>query len=455
MNGPLRLLHTSTFRLALVYMALFAASALVLVAFLYWATTGSILRQSDATIEAEVQGLAEQYRRRGTAGVASVVAERLRRDPSSPELYLLADFGLRPLAGNLSGWPAAQPGDGGWVEFTLEDRTQGAEAHRARGRVFALATGAHLLVGRDMYEIDRLSQRFLHAVGWGMGVTFLLALAGGAAMSRSTVRRIEAINRTSRRIMRGDLKQRIATDGTDDEFDQLADNLNRMLDRIAALMEGVRRVSDHIAHDLRTPLTRLRGKLERLRQSVRGDTALALADESLAETDRLLRLFAALLRIARSESGSRPRDETVELAALARDAVELYEASAEAKELALSFELAPGLTVRGDRDLLFQALANLLDNAVKYTPAQGTVRLRVAREADTATLVVEDSGPGIPAAARDGVVERFSRLDRDRGLPGEGLGLVLVDAVARQHGGALRLEDAGPGLRAVLALPIT
>lgn len=458
---PLRVLKTSTFRLALIYMALFGGSALLLVAFLYWATAGSLPRQVDATIDAEVEGLAEQYRQRGARGLATIISQRVERDPTSPSLLLFADAGFRPLAGNLSGWPNVQP-ESGWVEFRLEDRDRENVIHRARARVFALPGGAKLLVGRDMVEIDRLRDRFVRAAAWGLGVIVLLALVGGIAMSRSTVRRLEAINQTSRQIMDGDLTKRVPTDGTGDEFDRLASNLNRMLDRIEMLMDGVRRVSDHIAHDLRTPLSRVRSRLERLHEKLEqtagvDDEARALASESLDESDRLLRVFRALLRIARIEAGgARPPDKMFDLMAVARDAVELYEATAEDKQQRLVVVEGAETPVRGDRDLVFQALVNLLDNAIKYTSEGGVIRVAAGVDpgpAGRAVLSVVDSGPGIPIDEHETVTERFTRLDRDRRIPGEGLGLALVAAVARHHGGELQLENAHPGLEAILVLP--
>ena len=451
-----RALRTSAFRLAAVYMLFFGLSVLGLLAFLSWATTGSLERQSDATIEAEVAGLAEQYRQRGTAGVVTVVRDRLRRDPSTPSLYLFADAQFRALAGNLTAWPAVEPTEDGWIDFSLADRARGGEIHRARARVFTLSSGtARLLVGRDMYELDRLRARFRTAAAWGLGITAVLALVGGAALGRQANRRIEAINRTSRRIMDGDLQQRVPRDGSGDELDQLAGNLNRMLDRIEQLMDGVRRVSDHIAHDLRTPLTRLRARLERLHDDLAPGAPRELAEASLGEADRLLSLFAALLRIARIESGSRLSMAMLDPAALASDAIELYDAAAEAAGVDLVWRPPPSpIGVLGDRDLLFQALANLIDNALKYTPHGGRVALRLVQLADVVELVVADTGPGIPDAEHGSVVERFARLDRDRAVAGDGLGLALVAAVARQHGGSLRFEDAHPGLRAILSLPL-
>lgn len=460
---PLRILRTSTFRLALVYMALFGGSALVLTGFLYWATAGSLLRQSDATIGAEVEGLAEQYRQRGTRGLVQVIEARIERDPSSPSLYLFADARFRRLAGNLSGWPNVAPrtdeAGAGWVDFQLEDRVRGGEVHRARARVFTLSGGYRLLVGRDMYEIDRLRASFVRAATWGVVLVGALALIGGILMSRGFLRRIEAINETSRQIMDGDLGRRVPAAGVGDELDRLAMNLNRMLDRIELLMDGVRRVSDHIAHDLRTPLSRIRGRLERLHDRLESadgidDESRALAAESLDEADRLLRVFRALLRIARIEAGgARPADQTFDLMAVARDAVELYEAAAEAKQQRLALVEGEAVPVRGDRDLVFQALVNLLDNAIKYTPEGGVVRVAVTVAERRASIAVADSGPGVPAEAHGTVLERFGRLDRDRRLPGEGLGLALVAAVARHHGGDLTLGDAHPGLEAVLELP--
>ena len=446
----MRLLNSATFRLALLYVALFGGSAAVLLGFIWWATAGVLSQQVDETVLADIKGLAEQYERRGTAGVAAIIAERVRRDPGGRTVYLLTDPLRRPLVGNLSNWPTVEPDEDGWINFELVDRDAvDGRPHLARARPFVLQGGLNLLVGREVRELEQTRLMILNAMLWGIGITAALALAGGIAMSRGTARRIEAINQTSREIMSGDLSRRIPTRGSDDEFDQLATNLNGMLERIEALMDGLRHVSDNIAHDLRTPLTRLRSRLEDIGTATAAGGDRAAIDAALAEADGLLAVFNALLRITRIEAGGRRENfSAVALADVARDVAELYEPVAEENGLALSVDVGAGGEIPGDRDLIFQAIANLVDNALKYTPAGG----RVSIAATGRNVIVADSGPGIPAESRDVVFDRFHRLESSRNRPGSGLGLSLVRAVARFHGGDVTLEDNHPGLRATLRL---
>ena len=448
---PARLLKSATFRLALLYMLLFGGSVALLLGFLYWATVGVLSEQVDETIQADIKGLAEQYKQRGARGIAAIIDERVRKDPGGRTVYLLTDPMRRPLVGNLSGWPTATPDDDGWIAFELLDRdTADGRPHLARARRFVLQGGLNLLVGREVRELERTRHMIINAMIWGIAITLALALAGGIAMSRGTARRIEAINQTSRDIMSGDLDRRIPAGGTNDEFDQLAGNLNAMLDRIQGLMEGLRHVSDNIAHDLRTPLTRLRGRLEDL-----DDRALSASERSrridaaVAEADALLSMFNALLRITQIEAGGR-RDNfaAVDLAELLNDVAELYEPVAQEKGLSFSAHCEAASSVTGDRDLLFQAVANLADNAIKYTPAGGSVTLHTSGK----SVTVSDTGPGVPEEALEDVFRRFHRLEKSRSQPGSGLGLSLVKAVAQLHGGTVRLEDNRPGLKAELTI---
>lgn len=448
---PARLLKSATFRLALLYMLLFGGSVAVLLGFLYWATVGVLSEQVDETIQADIKGLAEQYKQRGARGIAAIIDERVRKDPGGRTVYLLTDPMRRPLVGNLSGWPTETPDNDGWIAFELLDRdTADGRPRLARARRFVLQGGLNLLVGREVRELERTRHMIINAMIWGIAITLALALAGGIAMSRGTARRIEAINQTSRDIMSGDLDRRIPVGGTNDEFDQLAGNLNAMLDRIQGLMEGLRHVSDNIAHDLRTPLTRLRGRLEDL-----DDRALSASERSrridaaVAEADALLSMFNALLRITQIEAGGR-RDNfaAVDLAELLNDVAELYEPVAQQKGLSFSAHCETASSVTGDRDLLFQAVANLADNAIKYTPTGGSVTLHTSGK----SITVSDTGPGVPEEARDDVFRRFHRLEKSRSQPGSGLGLSLVKAVAQLHGGEVMLEDNRPGLKALLKL---
>lgn len=458
MHRRTRILRSSIFRLALLYMALSIGSVVVLLGFIYWATAGYADRQIDATIDAEIGGLAEQYRRRGLVGLTTLIAERVARDPQGASVYLLADEELNPLVGNLSRWPETA-GDGeGWIGFRLRDWGQNkSDEHQARARTFVLRGGLHLLVGRDVRDLETTRERILGALGWGLAITAALALAAGLAMGTRVMRRIDAVNQTSREIMGGDLSRRVPTDGNGDDFDELASNLNHMLERIEHLMETVRQVSDNIAHDLRTPLTRLRTRLE-LARSATGlseETSEAI-DRAVEDAEELLATFNALLRIARIESGNRRGGFTnVDLSQLAKDLAELYEplAADEAQHLAVDVE--DGVRIEGDRDLLFQAAANLVDNAIKYSPSGGRIVLGARLRSGHPELLVADSGPGIPADMQERVFQRFFRLDDSRSTPGSGLGLSLVQAVAELHGARIRLENNEPGLRVLLCFGAT
>jgi signal transduction histidine kinase len=454
--NPTSLLRTSTFRLALIYMVLYAGSVLILLGFIYWSTVTYMFDQTDATIRAEITGLAEQYRQRGLNGLEKTISERMERDPDGSSVYLIASPSRQPLAGNLSPWPDATPAADGWLEFEFQDARAGGRVFQARARAFMLEDGLHLLVGRDTRELKATQQLITRALLWGVAMTLALALLGGVLMSRGMLRRIEVINQTSRQIMAGDLSQRIPIRGSGDELDQLAGNLNRMIDEIERLMDGIRHVSDNIAHDLRTPLTRMRNRLEQLQLDLDdGSPHRVQVEQGISDADQLLTTFAALLRIARIEAGGHAAAfASVDLSALVHDAAELYEALAEEKQLRFSMQADESIALEGDRDLLFQALINLLDNAVKYTPAGGEVSLQLKRTGNTADITVSDTGIGIAEHERDKVGQRFYRLESSRSTPGSGLGLSLVKAVARLHHAELLLEDNAPGLRITLRLPI-
>ena len=442
------ILRSFAWRIAIGYGVLFGLSGLALLAFIYVSTEGYMIRQMEAVIEAEVQGLAERYRIAGTRGLRALVGERLVRNPASSSIYLLADPGFRVLAGNLSSWPEAARGADPWIEFELyttgdADRR---EVHRARARHFQLRRGFHLLVGRNMRDFEQMRSAIFRTTAWGVGVAALLAFVIAWRLRRSVVARIESINRTSRRIMEGELSERIRSHGSGDEFDELITNLNAMLERIESLMEDVRRVSDNVAHDLRTPLGRLRTRLERLRDAEGDGASAALAEAALEEADQMLATFNALLRIARIETRQRRHAfERVNLATVGNDVADLYAPVAESRGITFRHSgiEAP---VDGDADLIFQSLANLLDNAMKYTPEGGAVTLHVTSDDDTVTVVVADSGPGVPPDEREAVLRRFYRLEPARSAPGSGLGLSLVAAVAELHEATLMLEDNAPGL---------
>lgn len=451
-----RLLRTSTFRVALVYLGLFSVSILVVLGFLYWSTAGFMSRQTDEAIEAEIRGLSEQYSQFGTAGLVRALGRRTARARASRGLYLLADARYRRLAGNLTSWPREPADAGGWLTFRLEYADARGAVDFGRARTFDLSGGLHLLVGRDIRERLEIAQRVRVSLGWGLALAVALSLVGGLLVSRPMLGRIDTIAAASREIMAGELDRRIPLRGTDDEFDRLAASLNAMLDRIAQLVAGMREVSDNIAHDLRSPLARLRSRLELALDGPPEDAAYRAAIErTIAEADALLKTFNALLSIARLEAGAeQARIEPFALDALLADVGELYAPLAEARGIALTYGAASGLEVAGDRNLIFQCLANLLDNAIKFSPDAGAVTLSGTYDeaAERVEIAVADRGPGIPDALKSRVLDRFYRIEASRNRPGSGLGLSLAAAIAMRHGGALILQDNDPGLRAVLWL---
>ena len=452
-----RLLASSTFRLAALYLGLFSLSAALLFGFIYWSTAGFAERQTDEIIQTEIDALAEQFNQQGTVGLVRALDRRSASARATRGLYLLTDANFNPLVGNLSRWPDAEPDPEGWVTFALQYADE-AGGDFGRARIFRLRGPLYLLVGRDIREQSAFEALIRGSLIWGAAITFALALAGGTLMSRAMLRRVDAINDTSREIIAGDFSRRVPVRGSGDEFDRLAGNLNAMLDQIERLMAGMKQVSSNIAHDLRTPLNRLRGQLE---QALTGDPDPEAYREALAgsieEADNLLKTFAALLNIAQAEAGTtRERFAAVDLAALIRDVADLYDPLAEERGLALQVDASASPPVQGDRHLLFQAVANLVDNAIKFTPGDTpdkSVAIRLDRRQDAAAIVVQDHGPGIPADQRTRVLDPFVRLEDSRSEPGNGLGLSLVAAVAQLHGGALALDDNKPGLRATLSLP--
>jgi hypothetical protein len=448
------ILRTQAYRIVLVYVAVFAISVTALLAFTYWNTKRALDQQTDQIIEAEIAGLSEQYQQLGLRGLADVVISRSAH--GGPGLYLLANRFKQPIVGNLDAWPANSDGPNSWIDFDYQRRTENRlETREARGRVFALAGGFNLLVAQDVHERYLTERLFTTTLPWTVGLVLLLGLVGGAFMSRNMLARLDQINRTSAEIIDGDLTRRIPLSNAHDEFDALAENLNAMLDRIERLMKGVREVTDSVAHDLRTPLNRLRNRLEATQRHL--DPASNEAPEieaAVAEIDQLINTFNALLLIAEADAGvTRGEMVPMDLAPVAEDMAELYAPLAEENGVSLRIEPAGATLIDGNRSLISQALANLVDNAIKYTPAGGAVTVTASETPQGVELRVADSGPGIPREERQRVVERFVRLDASRNAPGTGLGLSLVAAVARLHDATLLLDDNRPGLRATIRFP--
>src|SRR5579864_4501498 len=449
-----RLVRTHAFRLAGLYFLVFAASVIGVLFFVYWTSADFVERQTEATLDAEVTGLAEQYAQRGLSGLVQIVAARSAGDRGDGMLYLVTNRDGRPLAGNISGWPTGTPVRSGSLSFQIDVPVKGhTEIHPARGALFAIPDGYRLLVGRDISDATAFRDRIKTTLLWSGLVALGIGLLGGTVMSRNMLRRVEQVNRTAERVIAGNLSDRVPRRGTNDEFDQLAANLNGMLDQIERLMSAMREVTDNVAHDLKTPLARLRARLELALfgpedPGARSDAIRA----AIEEADRLLATFNALLSIAAAEAGAGDRaDEKLDLGQVARAVVELYEPLAEEKGFALRLDSEPGTMIRGDRHLLSQAVANLLDNALKYS--DGDIAVAVRESEGHAALEVADRGPGIPESDRETVFDRFVRLEPSRSTPGNGLGLSLVRAVARLHDGTVALADNRPGLTVRLEFP--
>jgi signal transduction histidine kinase len=464
-----KLFRTTTFKLTLVYLTVFSLFAAFLLGYFAWNTRRLVTEQIVATVDAEIQGLSDLYQQGGIRRLIFAIDDRGSRPGSS--LYLLTTASGEGVTGNIGSLTTGILDKSGWTETAYRriDESDRVE-HFALVRVLQLPGGFRLLVGRDLEERERLHNIILSAGRWSIAIVIILGIAGGFLVTRRVLRRVDAMTGTTQRIMSGDLSGRLPIAGSNDELDRLAGNLNAMLERIEALMHGLKEVTDNIAHDLKTPLTRLRNRAEDALRTAKDETQYRVAlERTIEESDALIRTFNALLMIARAESGQ-ARDGMTEFdaAEIARGIGDLYEPLADEKGITLRVEAPEGTSMRGNRELISQALANLVDNAIKYAipenptlapdqpPHNGVqpeIVVKAAGEGDRILLTVADSGPGIPESDRSRSVERFVRLEQSRSQPGSGLGLSLANAVARLHGGELRLEDNEPGLRTVLALP--
>lgn len=456
MTARIKLLRTSTFRLAALYLILFAVSVAALLGYVYLNTAVLLQEQTDYTIQAEVQALSDQYQLRGLNGILDTVQRRSADDTGS--VYLLAAPAGQRIAGNLDDLPTVPKGDASWIEFPLQVQ-KGAvrESHVARAFYTDLPGGFKLVVGRDVESLRQFAAIIRQTLLYALAIALVLGLGGGLLMSRNFLRRVDAITDASRSIMAGNMSGRMPVTGSNDELDRLALALNEMLEQIESLMGAMKEVSSNVAHDLKTPLTRIKARVEAaLRSGSEADYRAAL-ENTVDESDRLLDTFNALLSIARAEAGqSRSGLVAVDASELIADVVELYEPMAEEEGGTLSATTAPGLMVLGDRQLLAQALTNLLDNALKYGARDGetpAITVTGRQDDDRVVITVADHGAGIPPEDRARVTERFVRLDQSRTKPGNGLGLSLVSGVMKLHKGSLLLEDNAPGLKASLVLP--
>ena len=450
-------LRSSTLRLALICVGIFGAAVCALFSYVYWSTASYVRGRSDHAIAAEHVILRQAYDRAGRDGLIATIRQRIADERFEGGFYLLADASLAPIAGNLKAWPSVLKGSDGWGDFNAPEwKPDAADRPLLRAAFETLPDGYHLLVGKDIDDLDEFAGKIEIALALSALFTFVLGAVTSVFVTRRTVGRIEAINATSRAIMQSGLGQRIPRRGTRDEWDQLAENLNLMLDRIEGLMGEVKQVTDNVAHDLRTPLARMRGRLEKAYARQRdAEYDQLLIGDTLADLDSVLRMFLSLTRISQIEANDRTAAfRPVNMANIAREVVELFDAAAEEKGGRLSVVADQPVLVTGDRDLLFDAVANLVDNAIKHGRESGQVAVEVTRDNGGAVISVADDGPGIPVNECQQVFKRFYRLERSRCTPGNGLGLSLVAAVARLHGARIEMADNAPGLKFKLLFPL-
>lgn len=447
-----RLLRATSFRLAALYVGLFAISALVLAAAVFLVTRSAIQQQMADRIEAEIVFLREEFRTGGLDHLLAVV--RVRGRGESALDYLVQDRNGARLAGEMAPVMGLRTG---WaiVEVSEQSEDEG-RPRRVRELVTDLGGGLLLAVGDDLGRVADVEEAIATAFLWTVGLAAALGIGGGVLLSRAFLKRVDAIARTAEAIIGGDLARRVPVRGTGDDLDRLAGTLNRMLDRIGALMDSLRQVSSDVAHDLRTPLSRLYQRLEEARAYARSVPEYEAAiDGALAEAEGLLATFSALLRIAQVEGASPLAGfGTVDLSAVAEAVVDAYRPDAEEAGHRVALDASPGIVVHGDQELLTQAIANLVENALRHTPTGTRIGVRLVRDGETgARLTVEDNGPGASAEDLPRLTHRFYRGERSRTTPGNGLGLSLVSAVAELHGASLWLENAAPGLRVSLVFP--
>jgi signal transduction histidine kinase len=451
-----RLLRSSPVTWALGYLLLGLAALVAFAVLLWYAWNVSIFSGREEILHDDAQHLADVFAREGPQGLTAHIDARLRLQIVGERTLLLTDADYRPLAGNLAAWPREIP-DGSGEHAVMVDQLAGRPVHTLLLRT-TLPGGYHLLVGRDLGFYLPLERKF----AWGLtaAVTFLfvVGVAGAALIRRQLLARVQGMRTTVSAIMAGDLRRRLPASGSGDELDTLSQTINGMLDHIERLIHGISDVSNSIAHDLRTPLAELRSRLEEL-SLTRPEPAATFAEieAAVADVDRVMRIFAALLRLAELDTGARRSGFVqVDAARVAAEVVEFYEPAAEQRGIAFSFQAGSVAPVAGDPVLLAQALSNLIDNSLKCVPERGAIEVRVdERDDGSVAIEVADNGPGIAAADRSKATERFFRGDASRGTPGVGLGLSIVDAVAKLHGGVLELLDNHPGLRAQMVLPVT
>jgi signal transduction histidine kinase len=446
------LIRSAGIRLALVYATVFGVSAFALAFSLWYSTVGLLQRQVELAIRNDAVALADHFTVGGLPSLVIAIQNRLADSPDGDGIYLLMDARGARIIGNLDHWPAGLNQTEAWYELPVSRKGAGSVALL---RAFALPGGDQMLVGRDVRARAQLRRVLQEGLLTAMGIMCVLGLVGAIVIRTLFRRMIQDIAATTRAISRGDLTRRVPKTGDGDEFDELAEIINDMLDRITRLMDGVREVSNSIAHDLRTPITRARTRLEDAALHASSPDELKSAIERATDDlDGVVAVFQALLRIAEIEAGARRAAfATIDLAPVLDDIDDLYHAVAEERGLFLRTSIARPLVMLGDRELIQQAVTNLLENALKFSPPGSLIVFRAVLAGSTIEITIADHGPGISEGDRLRATERFFRAESARSTTGSGLGLALVSAVAQLHNGTLTLSDNHPGLRTLIALP--
>ncbi len=451
----MKLFSSNSFKLALLYLLIFSASVFLLISYFYQSTLGFLETETDTTIEIEIQGLAEQYQKRGLNELVEIIQQRLRRGPVTQSIYLLTDSEKKIIVGNLSAWPENATLKNGWLNFSLQTQSPNLEQHQVRAKQFRLMGNYYLIVGRDIHELAETRQLMFDALLWGLSLTLMLGLLGGYILTRKILSKVSRLDDSCRTIIEGQLTERVPRDFSNDEFDSLAETINLMLDKINQLMLGITQVTDNIAHDLRTPLSRLRQSLDTaLNDQLDTASRQQLIAGSLEEADKLINTFNALLNIAYVENTDKQIElSEVDLALILHDVYELYYPLAENKNQQLLLHIQENIPflILSEHNLLFQALTNLIDNAIKFTPENGIITIKLSQKNNQFILLLSDNGCGIPEQDLNRVFNRFFRSDNSRTLPGTGLGLSLVAAVCKRLHIQLSLENINPGLKVKLA----
>lgn len=445
----LRLLKSSAFQLTILYIGMFGVSVAVLVLFSYLLVIREMENQIKHSVNIQLADLGRKFVLYGTGETISAIENLVSKDKGDTYIYMLIDPEWKVIAGNLEKWPGGSTKTPDWIRFEYlkkgSDNLVNAIAVNTN-----LPDGYILLVGSTLDRVDRISEAMMNWLSIIIAITIIMALTGGLIIAHNINRRIEVINQVCRKVMTGDLEKRVKVTGSGDSFDKLAENFNQMMTRICDLIDGIKNISANVAHDLRTPLNRLRHRLENINGAKNSSDQIKAA---ISEIDQLVATFNAILRISQAETGAgKEQFNYFNLSAVMQDVIDLYSALAEEKNIIFQSDIENNIIFHGDKHLLAQSVANLIDNALKYTPQGGKVSVSLQKNEDNIFIIVADNGPGIPEEFHEKVKEKFFRLEKSRTTPGSGLGLSMVDAAVKLHNGRITFSDNNPGLKVVLEL---